>query len=290
MNKSARIFPLFILVAALLIAGIAATSATLAQPDGPSVQATANGGEIVISWDKVSGAQYYTVGWVNWTKGKPVSDAGGDWLSLFHYTTVLGSETSYTVKGLEEGQDHYAIIRATDAGGAADRFGGGYSQWSAWSSSSAQPAGQHGEGFCPITGLPLPPTGYASVGSSTTHSLGRVFTLNSVTQQSSIRLGDSTFPPFAGRQYVKVCGTVQASAEFSEFFFSGKEYNVDTDAGLGFAFYDDNVTDWIDIGEITPGQTRSACEVWDIANTASTVIIAINNWRANPALYKVDLP
>ena len=70
MNKSARIFPLFILVAALLIAGIAATSATLAQPNGPSVQATANGGEIVISWDRVSGAQYYTVGWVNWTKGK----------------------------------------------------------------------------------------------------------------------------------------------------------------------------------------------------------------------------
>ena len=181
MNKSARIFPLFILVATLLIAGIAATPAALAQPDGPSVQATSNGGEIVISWDRVSGAQYYTVGWVNWTKGKPVSDAGGDWLSLFHYTTVLGSETSYTVKGLEEGQDHYAIIRATDAEGAADRFGGGYSQWSAWSSSSAQPAGQHGEGFCPITGLPLPPTGYASVGSSTTHSLGRVFTLNSVT-------------------------------------------------------------------------------------------------------------
>ena len=129
MNKSARISPLFILVAALLIAGIAATPATLAQPDGPSVQATSNGGEIVISWDRVSGAQYYTVGWVNWTKGKPVSDAGGDWLSLFHYTTVLGSETNYTVKGLEEGKDHYAIIRATDVGGAG-RFGGGYSQWS----------------------------------------------------------------------------------------------------------------------------------------------------------------
>ena len=119
MNKSARIVPLFILVATLLIAAIAATPATLAQPDGPSVQATSNGGEIVISWDRVSGAQYYTVGWVNWTKGKPVSDAGGDWLSLFHYTTVLGSETSYTVKGLEEGEDHYAIIRATDAGGDA---------------------------------------------------------------------------------------------------------------------------------------------------------------------------
>ena len=62
---------------------------------------------------------------------------------------------------------------------------------------------------------------------------------------------------------MKVCGTVKASAEFSVWFFSGQDYNVDTDAGLGFAFYDDNVTHWIiDIGEITPGQTRSACEVW----------------------------
>ena len=89
---------------------------------------------------------------------------------------------------------------------------------------------------------------------------------------------------------MKVCGTVQASAEFGETFFSGRDYNVDTDAGLGFAEYDSNVTNWIDTGRIAPGQTRSACEVWDIANTASTVIIAINNWQANPALYKVDLP
>ena len=290
MNKSARIVPLFILVAALLIAAIAATPATLAQPDGPSVQATSNGGEIVISWDRVSGAQYYTVGWVNWTKGKPVSDAGGDWLSLFHYTTVLGSETSYTVKGLEEGQDHYAIIRATDAGGAADRFGGGYSQWSAWSSSSAQPAGQHGEGFCPITGLPLPPGGYLSVGNSTTHPAGQIFTLNSVVKKATVTLDGENYIPFDGRQFLRVCGTVQAPSDSEWYFFSGREYHIDTDTGLGFAEFDHSATDWFDIGIIPAGETRSACETWDIPSNANTVVIAINNWRASPALYKVDLP
>ena len=168
MLKSSRIahfaktaLTLLLLILVTSIGAVAATPAVLPQPGGPTVQATSNGGEIIISWDRVSGAQYYTVGWVNWTDGKPVSDAGGDWLSLFHYTTVLASETSYTVKGLDGGDDHYAIIRATDTN---DRFGGSYSEWSAWSSFPAQPAGQHGDGFCPITGLPLGEDGYLNVG------------------------------------------------------------------------------------------------------------------------------
>ena len=289
MNKSARIVPLFILVATLLIAGIAATPAALTQPDGPSVQATSNGGEIVISWDRVSGAQYYTVGWVNWTKGKPVSDAGGDWLSLFHYTTVLGSETSYTVKGLEEGEDHYAIIRATDAEGAADRFGGGYSQWSAWSSSSVQPAGQHGEGFCPITGLPLPPTGYLSVSQSSTPLFG-TFTLNSVTIKDMFRLGTDRYRAPMGRKLIQVCGTMQAGTDYRGWFSPPRDYNVDTDAGTAFTMLDNDVDGWRITDVPGPGQSKTSCETWVIPSTAQTVIVAVNNWQTGAQLYKVDLP
>ena len=131
-----------LLFAIIIVAGIAATPAQLAMPDAPTVRATANGGEMTISWNPVPGAQYYTVGWVNWTDAKPISDAGEDWLSQFHYTTVLGSETSYLVKGLNGGDDHYAIVRATDIEGvAAGRFGGGWSPFSAWSS-PVQPAVQ----------------------------------------------------------------------------------------------------------------------------------------------------
>ena len=130
----------------------------LSKPAAPNIQATANGGELEITWDSIPGAQYYTVGWINWTEGQPVHADGGDWLSFFNYTTVEGSQTSYTVKGLDGGDNYYANIRATDVAGiTAGRFGGSYSTWSDWSSSPAQPAGQHGEGFCPITGLPLPP-------------------------------------------------------------------------------------------------------------------------------------
>ena len=121
------------LLAIIITASIAAAPATLATPGAPTAQATANGGEMTISWNQVPGAQYYTVGWVNWTDAKPISDAGEDWLSQFYYTTVLGSETSYTVKGLDGGDDHYAIVRATDIEGAAGRFGGGWSMFSAWS-------------------------------------------------------------------------------------------------------------------------------------------------------------
>lgn len=132
-----RLAPLVFLLAIMIVAGIAATPATLAKPNAPTARATGNPGEMTISWDRVPGAQYYTVGWINWTQGMAVLDAGGDWTSLFHYSTVLGSQTTYTVSGLVGGDNHHAIIRATDV--VNGRFRGGYSEWSGWSS-AIQPA------------------------------------------------------------------------------------------------------------------------------------------------------
>ncbi len=157
MNRLKKIVPLFVLVAALLIAGIAATPAVLSKPVAPTIEATTNAEEVTITWNRIPGAQYYTVGWINWTEGKPVLDAGEDWLKLFHYTTVPGDETSYTVKGQVGGDTHYAIIRATDVEGTTNgRFGGSYSTWSDWSSRSARP--ERG-----IVGLP-PGVEYLGVG------------------------------------------------------------------------------------------------------------------------------
>lgn len=137
MRQAIHLGPFSLLLTAVIIASIAAVPAVLSKPDGPTVSATANGGEALISWNHVPGARYYTVGWINWTDGRAVADSGSDWLSLFNYATVPGNVTSYTVKGLDSGEDHYAIIRATDDD---DRFGGGYSPWSEWSVSPAQPA------------------------------------------------------------------------------------------------------------------------------------------------------
>ena len=141
MCRSVRFVPLFVLTAIILIAGIAATPAQLPTPAAPTVQATGNAGEIVISWNPVPGAQYYTVGWINWTEGQQLLDAGQDWFSLFHYATVLGTETSYTVKGLDGGDNYHANVRATDVAGTVGRLGGGWSPLSAWSIPAVQPAG-----------------------------------------------------------------------------------------------------------------------------------------------------
>ena len=289
MRKTIPASLLPVIVSVLLVGTIAAAPAVLSQPAAPMIEATANAEELTISWDRIPGAQYYTVGWINWTEGQPVHTAGGDWLSLFHYTTVAGDRTSYTVKGLNGGDSHFAIIRATDVAGASGRFGGGYSTWSSWSSSSAQPAGQHGEGFCPITGLPLPPTGYLSVNQSTESVYG-TFTLTEATHKANVLLGDDRFPPSNGRMLVKVCGRFQAGNEFPGWFYSPAFYQVDTDAGLAFTALDDDVTSWNGNGSVPAGQSRNGCETWEVPSNATTVIVAINNWQATTALYQVQLP
>ena len=207
--KAIRFIPFIFLFAIIIVASISASPAQLAKPGAPTASATANGGEIIISWNAVPGAQYYTVGWVNWTDAKPLSDAGQDWLSQFNYTTVPGSATSHTVKGLDGGDDHSALIRATDVPGAEARFGGGWSRFSD-SSAPVQPAEQHGAGFCPITGLPLGDEGYLSVGNQVTTARGtQSFALTGSSTPSSISFSRSDgvvqlFSPHSGRRFVQV--------------------------------------------------------------------------------------
>ena len=176
-----KFITLFLAIAVLL--AVAAAPGVLNQPAAPAIQSTQNGGELEITWDAIPGAQFYTVGWINWTEGQPVHSSGGDWLSLFHYTTVAGDRASYTVKGQNGGDNHFAIIRATDVGGTSGRFGGGYSAWSSWSSQPAQPAGQPTQGDPPTTDcmadgtcIPVLSLGtYSGTGDNTAH----VFDLSS---------------------------------------------------------------------------------------------------------------
>lgn len=150
--------------------------------------------------------------------------------------------------------------------------------------------GQHGEGFCPITGAPLPPGGYLSVGGESTDLLGNTFTLDSVTKKATIRLDGENYRAITGRQFIRVCGTFRNSVDFSVLFLFGRQYGLSTDAGIGFVVPDDAVTSWLDVGRVPAGQTRSACDVWEIPGTASTVIVAFNSFQTNPALFSVDLP
>ena len=268
-----RIIPI-LLCATIIVASVAATPATLARPDAPRVHATANAGEVVIVWDPVPGAQYHTVGWVNWADAKPLSDSGEDWLHLFTYTTVRGNVTSHIVKGLDGGEDHYAIIRATDVAGNEGRFGGGWSPWSEWSP-PAKPAGQHGDGYCPITGLPVSEGGYRGVGETVASaSDGESFTLTSASAPDKITLDFPDNPsqlvaPRSGQRFVQVCGTFRHDNSGEASLALGRSTILDSDAGVGLAIHSTHKN--------VPAQTDgSGCEVWEVPATAQIAVYVVS--------------
>ena len=271
------------LVLAVAMSSIAAMPSVLAQPSQPNAAPTANGGELLVTWNPTAGAQFYTVGWVNRDEYQRIQNAGRNWLDAFHFATIPSQYTSHTVSGLQPNGAYYVII-----GAGTSRFGGDAPVWSPWSN-VVNTAGQHGSGFCPVTGLPLPPGGYLAVGDTATHSEGILFTLTSVTRQSNVRLDGVDYIAPQGRQYIKICGTVRAPSTFGLTFLFGLDYNIDTDAGIGFISSDDSTTSWLEIGEIRPGTARTACDIWVVSRDTNTVIVAFNDYSGDPALYRVDL-
>ena len=285
--KAVKTIPFALLFTVICISSIAAMPAVLPTPSAPTAAATTNAGEIRVSWQSLSGSTFYTVGWINRNDYQQIGSSG-DWLSAFHYASIPASRTSYTVSGLKAGEEYWTIV-----GARTQRVGGDAPSWSAWSA-LVTTAGQHGEGFCPITGLPLPPGGYLSVGDRTTNRYSHAFTLTGVTQKRTVRLSETAFEPVDGRQFIKVCGTYQSSstATVSTSFWDGSNYQVDTDAGIGFSWPDEDVTPW---RQVPPGQSRMGCQTWGIPEAATTVVVAVSNWQAgegnaSTSLYKVDLP
>ena len=281
MNRLKRIVPLFILVAALSIAGIAATPAVLSEPVAPTIEATTNGGELEITWDSIPGAQYYTVGWINWTEGKPVLDADEDWLKLFHYTTVPGEDTSYTVKGQVGGDTHYAIIRATDVEGTTNgRFGGSYSTWSDWSSRPAQPAQR-------VIGLPVPETDHLSVGDTATFDEYSV-TVTRVTTPQTVRWfrsDDTEYDrePPAGRRWLIIDLYVDNRRDGTTSLTRGLDYVVGTELGSSFS--------WINVRAVEAGGTLNTDLLFDIPLNATTADLVLRPLTSSvPQLFRFTIP
>ena len=262
-----------------------------AKPGAPTATATGNAGELLIEWHPVAGAKYYTVGWIN-LEDYASAKAAGDWLSAFHYATIPATRTSYAVTGLKPGEEYHAVAAAR-----VNRYGG-EPVWSEWSR-KVQTAGQHGAGYCPITGPPVPDGGYLSVGQSAAIGYGNIslvgdslivetttFTLESVTQKSAVRITENGLyrQPPEGRQFITVCGDIQDS--LFPYFLGGSDYNMNTDAGIGLRHYDHDVTPWHE----ATGEPRRGCETWHIPAGAKTVVVAVDTLSSTPALYLVDLP
>ena len=262
-------FVIFAMVAMLALLSAVVAGSADAQTPGPAVPANLRAynahteGEIVLHWDASEGATHYRV-------CRRLQDPVSRW-GCFH-----SPDNSALLTGLKVGAVHDFAVAAKNG-----------SFQSSWVSTEALVEVPEVERD-PFTGLPIP-DGYLAVGETTTHVSGRTFTLTGITPQGSITQGESDFPPLAGRQYAKICGTVTAPANGEGNFAPGSDNNLFTDRGIGFRVPDDNVTDWSEVGAVPAGETRSACDVWEVPAGSKTVIYAVNNWLEHPGVYRVEI-
>ena len=176
MNWNRKVMTMVLLVATLLTAGVAAMPATLSSPTLPTVIATANPGELRITWDAVPEAEHYTVGYANLDELDQMAAAGRNALDAFYYVTIGATHTAHTLSGLGPGIDYYVLV-----GAQTKRFGADDLVWGPWSS-----AVKTAEASCPTTetttqqcvsnGTCLPIREIGSV-SGTGDSTGHVFDL-----------------------------------------------------------------------------------------------------------------
>ena len=227
MRSLFRLLTVPALLAITMMLTVAAAPAAPAQPAQPFATATANGGELQVSWNAASGARFYTIGWINRDDFNEMQAAGRDWLDAFHYAIIPASYTSHTVKGLKPSAAYYTII-----GARTSRFGGEQPVWSSWSA-QATTSGQHGAGFCPITGLPIPAGGYLNVGNYIRWTNAQ-FTLTSAAVVSSSTFGGLEFVAAAGSKYLKLCSRFTNNTGGDWWLIAGEDNNLSTDSGLGF--------------------------------------------------------
>ena len=106
---------LAVAVLALVIV-VETDNAVLAQ--GSSLQPTnvqavngPNAGEAVVSWNAVTSAAYYRVGWVSAPNYRAVTGAGRDWSEAFYFVDLKNTgQTSFTVSRLEPGALHLFVV------------------------------------------------------------------------------------------------------------------------------------------------------------------------------------
>ena len=261
---SAVVLLALVLAVAVVASPVDAQNQVPAAPTNLTAELTDNEGEVQLTWDAADGATRYRA-------CRRVKTPAGDW------SCVSRTTTDALFAGLTVGTVYDFAV--------ASYAGENRSDW-VWTELMVEAVTPH---FCPITGLAIP-EGYLSVNESTTAIDGQSFTLTGITRKSTVTLGGTAYTPFTGRQFLKVCGTVKAPSDSWTIFFPGSANNLSTDLGVGFNFPDDSITDWYAVGRIPAGETKSACDIWDVPAGASTIIYAVNNFQADAGVFLVNLP
>ena len=153
-------------------------------------------------------------------------------------------------------------------------------------------AGQHGAGFCPITGLPLPPGGYLGVGDTATFG-SYTITINSIATPDSVtfsRTDGTTFErePPSGRRWLKIYVTLANRFDFAVIFENGKDYVLSTEVGNAFSWNTDKSLD-------PDRRYNNIGLLFDIPKDATTAVLAVRPLTATsgdnaPNLFRVSIP
>ena len=264
-------------------------------------------GQVIVSWTPAAGSQTNRVGWASEPEAR-AANAAGNWLEAFNFVDLGAAKRTYTVKRLEPGVRHAFIVATRTASG-----GYIYSSWVLLTTTAAptptpQPTptpcptatpGQHPTepGFCPITGLPLG-DGYLEIG-DTADWAGFQLTVNRAEilapgTHRYIGTGSRagrTFevPNLPGRQMLRLEVTIRNNWRDEVQLSSGREYVLDTDAGVSFGLSGETT-----IGRGAGGTTGILFDIPDDASLAVLAVQPLTSTRSaefnTPTLFRIPIP
>ncbi len=113
----------------LALDGAAQAQTSLPAPANVTAVNGDNPGEVVVSWDAVSGASGYSVRWVNHDSAWAVHRAGEDWRNLIQSVDVAGGQTTthtLTIDNRTAGEVQYGFGVGSASGSTSEPT------WSAW--------------------------------------------------------------------------------------------------------------------------------------------------------------
>lgn len=284
MSKRIRFTPPLLLFAIIIIASIAAKPAQLAAPGQPTAVATANAGELQVSWNPVPGAQHYTVGYANPDEMDRMAAAGRNKLDAFTYVTVGAANITHTFTGLEPGTVYWVTV-----GAHTSRFRATDLVWAS-QHAVATTAGEHGAGFCPITGLPIPEGGYLGVGDTAvfgkyTITVDRVEILETLRLTGSDGTYDREAPP--GRRWLRIYARLVNVGDSAVILTRGLDFVLDTDAGNAFS--------WSAERRVEAGGALDTALHFDIPAETTSAVWAVRPFTSAtgdnaPQLFSIPIP
>lgn len=176
-NPKTALHLLFLAFILIALIGVVVATAPPAEAQGGVPSATnivvcsgPNAGEVIISWNPVSQATYYRIGYVNMVKDYPRAKASttGEWIEAFIYVDVNARNISassgrgqYTLRRLVQGDRHaFTVLTSDNVVNTVETISGQYSwpqnpRWAFHTVTNPDPACSAAPAGAPAANTPL---------------------------------------------------------------------------------------------------------------------------------------